>query len=160
MDELGKDVMRFFFLSRRLDSHLDLDIDLARKESADNPVFYMQYAHARIRSIQKFSSRSRFRLMFGRTNLALLNTEDEKQLMRKLGEFPFVVRAAAEALEPNRVLTYLNELARSFHSFYTRCRVVSDDASLSKSRLFLVECVRIVLANGLGLLNITLPERM
>lgn len=160
MDELGKDVARFFFLSRRLDSHLDLDIDLARKESADNPVFYMQYAHARIRSIQKFSSGSRFRLMFGRTDLGLLNTGDEKQLMRKLGEFPFVVRAAAEALEPNRVLTYLNELARCFHSFYTRCRVVSDDASLSKSRLFLVECVRIVLANGLGLLNITLPERM
>jgi arginyl-tRNA synthetase len=160
MDEIGKDVTRFFFLSRRLDSHLDLDIELAKKESADNPVFYMQYAHARIRSIQKFSSRNRFRFLFRKTDLKVLDTEQEKQLMRKLGEFPFVVRSSAEALEPNRLLSYLNELARSFHSFYTKCRVVSDDTSVSKARLFLVESTRIVLANGLGLLNITLPESM
>jgi arginyl-tRNA synthetase len=160
LDDIGADVTRFFFLSRRLDSHLDLDVDLAKKESSDNPVYYMQYAHARIRSIQKFSSSSALRLMFTKTRLDLLTTEGERQLMRKLNEFPFAVRSSAEALEPNRLLTYLNELARSFHSFYTTCRVVSEDLPLTKARLFLVESARIVLANGLGVLNITLPDRM
>ncbi|MFH1799024.1 MAG: arginine--tRNA ligase [Candidatus Omnitrophota bacterium] len=160
LDEIGKDVTRFFFLSRRLDSLLDFDIDLAKKESADNPVFYIQYAHARICSIKKHSRKSWIRLGFQKTRLELLISKHERFLMRKLGEFPFVVKASAEALEPNRLIVYLNELARSFHSFYTECRVVSDDKALSKSRLFLVECVRIVLASGLGLLNITLPERM
>ncbi|MFH1552821.1 MAG: arginine--tRNA ligase [Candidatus Omnitrophota bacterium] len=160
IDEIGKDVTRYFFLSRRLDSHLDFDIDLAKKESADNPVFYIQYAHARICSIKKYSRKSRIRLFFWKLRLDLLKTGEEKQLMRKLGEFPFAVRASAEALEPNRLIVYLNELARLFHSFYTECRVVTDDAALSKARLFLVECTRIVLANGLGLLNISFPEKM
>ncbi len=160
MDELGKDVTRFFFLSRRLDSHLDFDIDLAKKESADNPVFYIQYAHARIRSIQKYSRRNRVRLLLRKRKPELLTAPEEKQLMRKLAEFPFAVKSSAEMLEPNRLITYLNELARCFHSFYTECRVVSDDAALTRARLFLAECVRIVLANGLGLLNITLPEKM
>ncbi|MFH1665943.1 MAG: arginine--tRNA ligase [Candidatus Omnitrophota bacterium] len=160
MDEIGKDVTRFFFLSRRLDSHLDFDIELAKKESSDNPVYYMQYAHARICSIKKFSRKIWPRLLFRKTDLALLGTKEEKELMRKLSEFPFAAAAGAEALEPNRLVAYLNELARCFHSFYTECRVVTDDVSLSKARLFLVECVRIVLANGLGLLNITLPEKM
>jgi arginyl-tRNA synthetase len=160
IDEIGKDVTRFFFLSRRLDSHLDFDIELAKKESADNPVFYIQYAHARICSIKKYSRKKWIRLLFCKRRLDLLTAKEEKQLMRKLGEFPFAVKASADVLEPNRLVVYLNELARLFHSFYTECRVVSDDPVLSKARLFLVECVRIVLANGLNLLNITLPEKM
>ena len=160
LDEIGKDVTRFFFLSRRLDSHLDLDIELAKKESADNPVYYVQYAHARICSIKKYSRKNSWRLLLRKVKLDMLKTKEEKILMRKLSEFPFAVKASAEALEPNRVMSYLNELARAFHSFYTECRVVSGDATLSKTRLFLVECTRIVLANGLGLLNITLPEKM
>jgi len=160
IDELGKDVTRFFFLSRRLDSHLDFDIELAKKGSADNPVFYMQYAHARICSIKKFSRKSLWRLFFRKTRLEMLSSDHEKRLIRKLGEFPFAVRSSAESLEPARLVEYLNELARLFHSFYTECRVISDDAALSKARLYLVECARVVLANGLGLLNITLPEKM
>jgi len=160
IDEIGKDVARYFFLSRRLDSHLDFDIDLAKKGSADNPVYYIQYAHARICSINKYNRRAGWRLDFRKTRLELLTTGEERQLMRKLSEFPFAVKASADVLEPNRLIVYLNELARCFHSFYTECRVVSDDAALSKARLFLLECVRIVLANGLGLLNITLPEKM
>ncbi|MFA6635742.1 MAG: arginine--tRNA ligase [Candidatus Omnitrophota bacterium] len=160
LDDMGPDVTRFFFLSRRLDSHLDLDVDLAKKESSDNPVYYMQYAHARIRSIQKFSAKTSRMAFFTRTRLELLTNDGERQLMRKLSEFPFVIRSSAEALEPNRLLTYLNELARSFHSFYTTCRVVSEDPRLTKARLYLVESTRIVLANGLGVLNITLPEKM
>ena len=160
IDELGKDVTRFYFLSRKLDSHLDFDIEVAKKESQDNPVFYIQYAHARICSIKKYSNKNRILLWFKKTDLSLLSKEQEKQLMKKLNEFPAAVKASAEALEPNRLVAYLNELARCFHSFYTECRVVSDDMSLSKTRLFLVECTRIVLANGLRLLNITLPEKM
>jgi len=160
LDDIGKDVTRFFFLSRRLDSQLEFDVDLAKKESSDNPVFYIQYAHARICSIKRYSRENSISLDPDATDLARLETKEEKQLMRKLGEFPFAVKASAEALEPNRLITYLNELARCFHSFYTECRVVSDDAGLSNARLFLVECVRIMLANGLGLLNITLPEKM
>lgn len=160
LDELGKDVTRFFFLSRRLDSHLDFDIELAKKESADNPVFYIQYAHARICSIHKFSEEKWPDISFRDAALDRLSTGQEDLLIRKMSEFPKAVISSAESLEPNRLIVYLNELARSFHSFYTECRVVSDDAELSKARLFLVECVRIVLANGLGLLNITLPEKM
>ncbi len=160
IDEIGKDVTRFFFLSRRLDSHLDFDIDLAKKESTDNPVYYIQYAHARICSIKKFSRKKALKLLFRKKRLDLLKTKEERTLMRKLGEFPFAVKASADALEPNRLIVYLNDLARLFHSFYTECRVVSDDIALTKARLFLVECVRTVLANGLGLLNITLPEKM
>lgn len=160
MDEIGKDVARFFFLSRRLDSHLDFDIDLAKKESMDNPVFYIQYAYARICSIKKYGRKNRIRLFFSKRNLSLLVSEEEKRLMRKLSEFPFVVKAGADALEPNRIIVYLNELARSFHSFYTECRVISDNMALSKARLCLVDSVRIVLANGLHLLNITIPEKM
>lgn len=160
IDEIGKDVARFYFLSRRLDSHLDLDIELAKKESQDNPVFYIQYAHARICSIKKYSRKNRRHLFFQKTRLDLLTSKEEKELIRKLGKFPFAVKASADMLEPNKLVVYLNELARLFHSFYTECRVVSGDIALSKARLFLVECVRIVLANGLGLLNITLPEKM
>ncbi len=160
MDEIGKDVTRFFFLSRRLDSHLDLDVELAKKESSENPVFYIQYAHARICSIKNYSRRNSWRYIFAKTRLELLKTKEEKELTRKLGEFPYAVHSSCSSLEPNRIIVYLNELARLFHSFYTECRVVTNDVALSKARLSLVECVRIVLANGLGLLNITLPERM
>ncbi|MGB2600450.1 MAG: arginine--tRNA ligase [Candidatus Omnitrophota bacterium] len=160
LDELGKDVTRFFFLSRRLDSHLDFDIDLAKQESSDNPVFYIQYAHARICSIKKHRAEKLPELSFENTSLEVLKEKEERALMRKLGEFPFAVKASVEVLEPNRLIVYLNELARSFHSFYTECRVVSDDEDLSKARLILVECVQIVLTSGLGLLDIALPEKM
>ncbi|MGB2630104.1 MAG: arginine--tRNA ligase [Candidatus Omnitrophota bacterium] len=160
IDEIGKDVARFFFLVRRLDSHLDFDIELAKKESSENPVFYIQYAHARICSIHKYSRKKALKLVFRKTDPELLKTKAETGLIRKLIEFPFAVASSADALEPNRLLVYLNELASLFHSFYTECRVVTDDLAMTKARLFLVECVRIVLANGLGLLNITFPEKM
>lgn len=160
MDEIGKDVARYYFLSRRLDSHLDFDIEVAKKESTDNPVYYVQYAHARICSINKFSRKTWLGRIFAGRRLELLKTERERQLMRRLSEFPIAVTAACGSLEPNRIVVYLNDLARDFHSFYTDCRVVTDDASLSKARLFLVECVRRVLANGLGLINVTMPEKM
>ena len=160
LDELGKDVTRFFFLMRKLDSHLDFDIELAKKESSDNPVFYIQYAHARICSINRFGKEKKSDLALKKTDLTLLKTEQEKDLIRKLSEFPLAATSSAETLEPNKLIVYLNELAREFHSFYTECRVVSDDLVLTKARFFLIDCARIVLSNGLGLLNITLPEKM
>ncbi|MFH1877359.1 MAG: arginine--tRNA ligase [Candidatus Omnitrophota bacterium] len=161
LDELGKDVTRFFFLSRRLDSHLDFDIDLAKKESSDNPVYYIQYAHARICSIKKHSVEKGFDWPLREIpDLSLLKEPGEKQLMRKLAEFPFAVKSSAEALEPNRLIVYLNELARGFHSFYTEYKVVSEEEGISRARMYLVESVRYVLMNGLNLLDITLPERM
>lgn len=160
MDEIGKDVTRYCFLSRRLDSHLDFDIEVAKKESMDNPVYYVQYAYARICSIKKHSRKKWLSLFFAKTDLKLLKADGEVKLMRRLTEFPLAVAAAAEALEPNRIVAYLNELARDFHSFYTECRVVTDDAALTKARLYLVECVRIVLTNGLNLLNVDMPEKM
>jgi len=160
MDEVGTDVARFFFLTRRLDSHLDFDLELAKKESSDNPVFYIQYAHARICSIHRYSRKASLRLFFRKLDLSLLKHDAEKGLVRQLADFPLAVRISADTLEPARLIAYLNELARSFHSFYTECRVVTDDTSLTKARLFLVECARIVLSNGLKLLNITLPEKM
>jgi len=160
IDEIGADVARFVFLTRRLDSHLDFDIELAKKESADNPVFYIQYAHARICSIKRHSRKRMFSLLFSKKDLTLLKHDEEKALIRKLSEFPLAVKLSADTLEPSKLVTYLSELARSFHSFYTECRVVSDDMALTKTRLFLVECVRTVLANGLNLLNISLPEKM
>jgi arginyl-tRNA synthetase len=161
IDEIGTDVARFFFLVRKLDSHLDFDIELAKKESDDNPVYYMQYAHARICSIDRYNKEKGDGASSSEgSDLSLLVHDSEKGLMRKLNDFPYVVSSSAQALEPNRVVTYLGELAREFHSFYTNCRVVSDNAELTRARLFLVECVRIVLSNGLGLLNISLPEKM
>ena len=108
MDEIGKDVTRYYFLSRRLDSHLDFDIEVAKKESMDNPVYYVQYAHARICSIKKFSKKSRLRLLFAGTDLEQLKTDVERKLMRRLSEFPFAVISSAEALEPNRMAVYIN----------------------------------------------------
>jgi arginyl-tRNA synthetase len=160
IDELGKDVTRFFFLSRRLDSHLDFDIELAKRSSSDNPVYYIQYAHARICSIKSFNSRQEIRIDIGEADLSLLGAPEERTLIRKLSEFPFAVGGACEALDPNRLTVYLNDLAKNFHSFYTECRVISDDTGLSRARLFLVECCRCVLSNGLRLLNISLPEKM
>ncbi len=160
LDELGKDIARFVFLSRRLDSHLDFDIELLKKESADNPVYYIQYAHARICSIKKFRDERYPGLSVGNAPLDLLGTKQEKLLMRKLGEFPFAIKGSADALEPNRLIVYLNEVARCFHSFYTECRVVTDEEELTRARLYLVECVQVVLTNGLSLLDIALPESM
>ena len=160
IDEIGTDVTRFFFLTRRLDSHLDFDIEVAKKESSDNPVYYIQYAHARICSILRFNEERDDPLSSDGADTALLENDAEKELIRKLSDFPLAVSTSAESLEPSRLITYLNELAREFHSFYTECRVVTDDTERTRARLFLVQCVRTVLSNGLGLLNISLPERM
>jgi len=158
IDEVGADAARFFFLQRKASAHLDFDLDLAVKQSEENPVFYVQYAHARICSIERFSQE------------AGINAEHpiwdklahpaEFALIRKMTEFPLTVEICVKTLEPQRLTVYLGELASSFHSFYQQCRVVTDDKDLSAARLGLCLAVRQVLKNGLDLLGVSAPEKM
>jgi arginyl-tRNA synthetase len=158
MGEVGKDVSRFALMMRRISSHLDFDLDLVKKESAENPVYYIQYAHARIWSILEYSKRAH--IVTAKFDSKLLKEAEELELLRALRQFPLIVSLSGKAQEPYVILQYLQDLAALFHSFYNKHRVVSNDVSLTKSRLVLVDCIRIVLANGLRLLGVSLPKKM
>jgi len=169
--EVGPDAARYWFLRRSTDQPVDFDIDLARQQSADNPVYYVQYAHARICSILRKAAGagadSALRVnelsaefVAADADLSLLTDEAELSLMRKLDEFADVVEVAARDLAPHKLTRYAEDLAATFHQFYTVCRVVSDDEALSAARLFAVDATRIALAGVLGLLGVSAPERM
>ena len=158
LQEVGKDTAMFFFLMRRAESHLDFDIDLAKKESDENPVYYVKYAHARISGIlRKYRDAGGTE---GKPNFALLTDPTERELMKVLLAFPDVIAGAAKDREPHRLTGYLREVAQAFHLFYHHCRVITPDEALTATRLALTHAARIVLANGLGLMNIDAPERM
>jgi arginyl-tRNA synthetase len=156
LDEVGVDATRFFFLMRRIESHLDFDLELAKKKSDENPVYYLQYAHARICSILKKSEKP----VEADPDFGLLKAPEELELIRALGEFPDIAAQSAGFLEPYRVVDYLRNLATVFHRFYTFHRVITEDVRLSAARLFLVNACRLVLRNGLNVLGISSPERM
>ncbi len=156
--EVGPDVMRFFLLMRSSESHLDFDLELAQKESSENPVFYIQYAYARIASI--FRKADVEGLGASNEALGLLTEPDGIELIKKLLLYPEVVSDSAETLAPHKVAYFLQELAADFHSYYNKHRVVDDDKALSGARLYLIKSVRTVLSNGLGLLGISAPDRM
>ncbi len=158
MDEVGRDVARFCFLMRRISSHLDFDLDVVKSQSQENPVYYIQYAHARVWSILEYGKKAHMSL--AKFNSRLLKEEEEIAILRSLREFPLVVNLSGKTLEPYIILQYLQDLATLFHSFYNKHRVVGGDLSLTKSRLVLVDCVRIVLANGLRLLGVSFPKKM
>lgn len=161
LDEVGADAARYFFLQRTSDSPLDLDIELAKKESPENPVFYVQYAHARICSILRFASeQGAGGKAPGPEDVALLDTEAEMDLIRKLAELEELVVNCAEQRAPHRLTKYAEELAALFHVFYRDCRVVTDDERLTAARIFLVKGVRQVLRITLGLLGVSAPEKM
>ena len=161
IDEVGKDATRFFFLMRKPDSQLVFDIDLAKQQSLDNPVYYVQYAHARICSIFVTAGE---RGMFGaageETPLGRLGTPEEMTLVKTLSAFPETVEASALHFEPHRLTYYLQELAGQFHSFYNKNRVMTEDPELTQARLYLLGCVATVLRNGLAMLGISAPEKM
>jgi arginyl-tRNA synthetase len=159
IDEVGVDVARFFFLTRRMETPLDFDIDLAKKTSEENPVYYVQYAHARICNILRFAEEQGVSLP-READLSLIGESAELDLIKKLTEYAEVVSAAARAYEPHRLPAYLQEVAAFFHRFYHHHRVVSEDAKLTAARLRLVDAARIVLANGLSLIGVSAPERM
>lgn len=158
VDEVGVDACRFFFLSRSADSQMDFDLELAKKESVDNPVYYVQYAHARIASILRLAQERG--IDYGDGDVSLLTTEPELTLIRKMLLLPEIVEIVARTLEPHHLTYYAQDLATVFHSFYKQCRVVSDDEVLTKARLRLVQAVKLVLAKTLHLMGMTAPERM
>ncbi|MGB3363479.1 MAG: arginine--tRNA ligase [Thermodesulfobacteriota bacterium] len=156
--EVGSDVMRFFLLMRSSESHLDFDLDLAKKESSENPVYYIQYAYARIGSI--FRKAREEGISQSSNNLALLKATEEIDLVKKLLIFPEVVQDSAQSLAPHKVAYYLQELAAQFHVYYNKCRVVDENKDISGARLYLITCAQTVLGNGLKLLGVSAPERM
>jgi arginyl-tRNA synthetase len=161
LDEVGPDVMRFFFLMRKADSHLDFDLDLATRQSQENPVFYVQYANARLTSIQKqAAARGIARVALKDAPLARLTLEAELGMLKSMASYPDLVKNAAFELAPHRIIFFLMELAGQFHRYYNQHLVLSDDNDLTQARLWLVEGLRIVFRNGLRAVGLTAPESM
>jgi arginyl-tRNA synthetase len=160
MDEVGVDAIRYFFTMRSMDSHLDFDMDLAVSTSNDNPVYYVQYAHARICSIFRQAAEQGIAVDHDKADLTRLTAEAEFELLRKLGELPREVADAAESHAPHRIIRYVYELASMFHSYYKAERVITDDAAQTGARLALMAAIRIVIANVLRLIGVSAPERM
>lgn len=161
VEELGKDVARYFFIMRTADAHLDFDLELAKSQSMENPVYYVQYAHARAVNILKFAEERGVDMeRMEDADLSLLSEPEEMEISKLIFEFPSVVEGAARTLEPHRIARYLEEISGVFHSYYNRCRVVTDDMELTKARLVMTDALRIVLSRGLSLLGVSAPERM
>lgn len=158
IDEVGADVVRYFLLMRGVNTHLEFDLNLAKEQSDKNPVFYLQYAHARICSIfEKISNKD---LMNEKPNFSFLKEKIELELIKKISDFPEIINDAARNSEPHILSDYLRELASVFHNFYHQCRIIGEEYELMKSRLFLLEVTRNVLNNGLSILGISAPEKM
>ncbi|SFI68737.1 arginine--tRNA ligase [Thermoflavimicrobium dichotomicum] len=160
MDEVGVDATRYFFAMRSPDTHLDFDMDLAVSQSNENPVYYVQYAHARIASVFRQASEKGLAASLEPEKLAKLELEQEYDLLQKLAEFPSEVAQAAEQLAPHRVVRYLYDLATEFHSYYNAHRVITEDKELTQARLALLASVAQVVRNGLKLVGVQAPERM
>ncbi len=159
IDEVGVDACRFFFLSRSADSQMDFDMELAKRESADNPVYYIQYAYARIASILRLAQQRKIDYHDG--DVSKLSSEPELALVRKMLLLPEIVELMAHTLEPHHLAYYAQDLATVFHSFYKQCRVISEeDEVMTKARLKLVAAARLVLAKSLHLMGMSVPERM
>jgi arginyl-tRNA synthetase len=161
--EAGKDATRFFYLMRSHDQHLEFDVDLARERSTENPVFYVQYAHARIRSVfaQLAERGGAWDAASAAQSLHRLDNEHEKALLAAIARYPEVLRNSAANYAPHTLAFYLkNELADALHSYYNAHKFLVDDAELQAARLALIEATRIVLANGLGILGVSAPNEM
>jgi len=158
IDEVGPDVCRFFFLSRSADSQMDFDLELAKKQSMDNPVYYVQYGHARIAGILQLANEKGIDYSGG--DVSLLGEDAEIELIKKLLLLPEILETVAVNLEPQHLPYYAQELATVFHNFYEKCRVVSDDENVTAARLKLVEAARIVMAKTLKLMGMSAPEQM
>ena len=157
--QVGPDVVRYFFIMRSMNSHLNFDLDLAADQSEKNPVYYLQYAHARICNIIKNGAEKHLAVT-GEFDCALLSDDAEISLIKVLTKFPEVMATALENMEPQGIANYLHHMSAEFHKFYASCRVITDDQNLSTARLNLITAVKIVLGNGLGILGVSAPERM
>ena len=156
LDEVGPDASRFFFLMRRTSSHLDFDLDIAKKHTPENPVYYVQYAHARICSIlgnTKISAKKD-------ADLTLLKEKEVIELIKKLLQFSYILSICYNTIDPYMLTVYLQELSEAFHKFYDLHRVLTDNQNLTKARLTLIDATRVVIACGLELLGVSRPEKM
>ncbi len=161
VSEVGVDATRYFFLSRSSDSHLDFDLDLAKKETPENPVFYIQYAHARICSVFRTAREQEFEIPHhSEVDLAPLIEEEEFTLIKNILAFPEVIERSALALEVHQISHYLHDLVALFHSYYKKHRIVTEDRPLTQARLFLLQCLKITIRNGLSIMEISAPEKM
>ena len=160
IDEVGRDAVRYFFLMRKGDSQLVFNVDLARAQSEENPVYYIQMAHARINGIFRVGEIDAATITGDGADLALLKTPEEEELIKSLLDFPRLVADATEALEPHRIATYLHDLAGKVHVWYHKAHVLNEPEPITRARLVLARAGQIVLRNGLSLLGITAPDRM
>ena len=161
VQEVGADAARYIFLTRRSDSHLDFDLDVAKEQSRENPVYYVQYAHARIASLfREAASRGVAVPERGAVDVALLDLEEEQSIIKALARYPEVAEEAARAYEPHRFTFYLQDLAGLLHSYYFKHRVITDDAARSGAKLFLLKQVRTVIQSALRILGVSAPEKM
>jgi arginyl-tRNA synthetase len=162
IDEVGRDATRYFLAARAPSSQLTFDIDLALAQSNDNPVYYIQYAHARVCSVMRKLAEQGLDWAPGLAaeSLDRLGEDSEKAILRRLDRYPEVVAQAAQKSEPHTIANYLRDLAGDFHSWYNGHKMLVDDAELRSARLALSEAVRQVIANGLGLLGVSAPESM
>jgi arginyl-tRNA synthetase len=161
VEDVGADVAKFFFLMRKQSAHLDFDLDLARQQTDENPVFYVQYAHARVASLVRFGRERGYELPSPEeADLTDVSGGDARTLTLLLADFPRLVDGAAQAREPHRLTTYLRDVSSAFHSYYHDHRIVTDNEHTSLARLFLSEATRVVLRNGLALLGVGAPDRM
>lgn len=161
ISEVGRDAARFFFLMRRCDSHLDFDLELAKKESSENPIYYVQYAHARICSIFKEAEKRGVRSEPGdAVDLQLLTLPEELRIIKQVTLYQDLLKTSAALLEPHRLTFYLQELAANFHNYYHKYRVVSEDEALTRARLVLARGIKTVLKSALDILGVSAPERM
>lgn len=156
LDEVGRDASRFFFLMRRTSSHLDFDLDLAKKQTPENPIFYIQYAYARICSILRQGSNIETRA----ADLSVLREKEEIELIKRLWQFPYILKICASIHDPYMLTVYLQQLAEAFHKFYDIHRVLGEDDATTHSRLELIKAVKIIISSGLDLLGISKPEKM
>ncbi len=157
LDEVGVDASRFFFMMRRTSSHLNFDLETAKKQTPENPVYYIQYAYARISSILRQAAGAR---EFESQDLSLLKEKEEIDLIRKLWQFSYILKVCLRTLDPYMLTVYLQETAEIFHKFYDRHRVLGQEEQLTRVRLSLINATRIILATGLGLLGVSAPEQM
>jgi arginyl-tRNA synthetase len=161
MSEVGRDAARFIFLTRHYDSPLDFDLELAKKKTSDNPVYYVQYVHARISSIiRKATEREISDIVTDGEAIAMLTQSEEVELMKALARYPETIENSAKLMEPHRITFFLMNLASLFHAYYNKHRVLTDDPVLSHGRLYLITAVQKVIRNGLTLLGVSAPERM
>jgi arginyl-tRNA synthetase len=161
VQEVGSDAARYIFLTRRSDSHLDFDLDVAKEQSRENPVYYVQYAHARIASLFREAEGRNIRMPErDAVNVSLLDLAEEQAIIKKLAQYPEVIEDAALAYEPHRLTYYLQDLAGLLHNYYFKHRIISDDAGRTGARLFLMKQVKTVLQSALGILGVAAPDRM